>query len=295
MNSVKNRQPAWLDTKEYPFTSHTFTCSDGNLHYIDIGKGDPIVFVHGNPDWSFSYRGIIKELSQYYRCIAVDHLGFGLSDKPEAADYTPAAHARRLEQLLGSLNLTNITLVMNDWGGPIGMWYAVHHPEDIKALVVMNSWAWPVNKDWYYRAFSGLMGGAFGRYAIRHWNIFIRFVVPAAYGVKAKLTPTIQKHLLMPFTDKQTRKGMATFPGSIIKQTAWLTQIWSQRQALQAKPLLIAWGMKDIAFRQKELQQWKEAFTHADVHTFADAGHFPQEEYPHEIAQLLLVFLQNAG
>jgi haloalkane dehalogenase len=285
--------PTWVDTEAYPFAPNQLTTADGNIHYIDVGSGEPVVFVHGSPDWSFSFRRIIQEVSKHYRCIAIDHLGFGLSDKPIDGDYRAEAHAHRLEQLFKSLKLSNIRLVLHDWGGPIGMSYAVQHPENIKSLVIINSWAWPVNKDWYYQAFSGLMGGVLGRFLIRQRNIFIHAVVPRLYAEQAKLTPAMHMHLLMPFSTKEARRGMETFPGAIIKETPWLTGIWNKRSMLANKPLLILWGLKDIAVRKKELEQWQKAFPQAQVHTFADVGHFPHEEYPDKTGQLLLTFLQQ--
>jgi len=111
----------WLDRDEYPFAPHYLTTPAGRLHYIDEGSGRPIVFVHGNPVWSFLYRNQIKALTSEHRCIAPDHIGFGLSDKPRDWTYLPAQHAANLEQLLEPMDLHDLTLVIGDWGGPIGI------------------------------------------------------------------------------------------------------------------------------------------------------------------------------
>ena len=112
------------------------------MHYIDEGKGAPILFVHGTPVWSFLYRNQIKALAQTHRCIAPDHIGFGLSDKPENWDYKPASHAKNLIQLIKDLDLQNITLVVHDFGGPIGLGAALQLPDRIRQVVVMNTWLW---------------------------------------------------------------------------------------------------------------------------------------------------------
>ena len=125
-----------VNVQEYPFTSHAFDSPDGKLHYIDEGKGKVIFFVHGTPVWSYVYRKLIKDLSAQYRCIAVDHLGFGFSDKPQDADYAPEAHARRLEALIEHLQLQQITLVVHDFGGPIGLCYALRHPENVDKVII---------------------------------------------------------------------------------------------------------------------------------------------------------------
>lgn len=285
--------PTWLDTTTYPFAPKTFQSSSGTISYIDMGSGEPIVFVHGSPDWSYSFRGLIRELSKHYRCIAVDHLGFGLSDKPQQGDYRAEAHGIRLSELIASLSLTNITLLVHDWGGPIGMHYATQHPDTIARIVVLNSWMWPVNKEWYYQMFSGMMGGPLGRFSIRRWNTMVNTVVPMSYGMKSKLTANTRRHLSMPFTRKESRRGLEMFPGAIIKETPWLARIWERRSVLADKPMLIVWGLKDIAYRKKELEQWRAAFPNAEVHIFADAGHFPHEEHPDETLGYVTAFLKS--
>src|ERR1022692_4366977 len=146
----KNQQvqyPLWLDRAEYPFSSHYFQLPMGRMHYVDEGHGDPIVMLHGNPGWSFEFRNIIKELSKTHRCIAPDHIGFGLSDKPVNWDYLPINQAANFEKLMDSLDLKNITMIVKDWGGPIGLSYAIKHPEKIKKLVILNTWLWSVKDD----------------------------------------------------------------------------------------------------------------------------------------------------
>ena len=132
----------WLDRREYPFAPHYFVTPVGRLHYIDEGAGRPIVFVHGNPVWSFMYRNQIKALSADHRCIAPDHIGFGLSDKPREWTYLPSQHAANLEALLEPMDLHDLTLVVGDWGGPIGIAYALRHSERVRAVVASNTWMW---------------------------------------------------------------------------------------------------------------------------------------------------------
>lgn len=254
------------------------------MHYVDEGTAKPIVFVHGNPSWSFEFRNVIKPLTQSFRCIAPDHIGFGLSDKPANWNYLPQDHAQNLERLLESLDLKNITLVVGDWGGPIGLSYAIHHPDRVDNLVITNTWLWSVKSDWYYQAFSGFVGGLVGRFLIQKRNFFVRNIVPATFGNPQKLTPQVQKHLAMPLDNPAERKGNWTFPKQIIGASDWLASLWDKRAVLNDKRVLIAWGMKDIAFREKELAQWSTALPHARVIRFPDAGHFVAEEKPDELA-----------
>ena len=136
----RTKMYGWPDEKEYPFEHHYLELPMGGLHYVDEGEGDRVlVMVHGDPAWSFLYRHLIKGLSSKYRCIAMDHIGFGLSDKPEDWSYLPKAHAENLEALIGHLNLTNFVMVVQDWGGPIGLSYVLKYPDKVTSLVIMNT------------------------------------------------------------------------------------------------------------------------------------------------------------
>ena len=275
--------PSWLDIKEYPFEPHFFKTPAGNMHFVDEGTGEPIVFVHGNPAWSFVFRRLIKEFSRTNRCIAPDLIGFGLSDKPAGWSYLPEEQAKNLERFLESLPLEHITLVVGDWGGPIGLSYALNHPEKITNIVITNTWLWSVRSDWYFQAFSRFMGGPVGRWLIRNRNFFADTIVRSSFGDKNRLTQEIHAQYLMPLSTPDERKGSWVFPGQIIGSSDWLQSLWNKREVLLRKNILIAWGMKDIAFREKELKTWMNAFPHAKVIRFEDAGHFVAEENPDEL------------
>ncbi len=276
--------PEWLDRGEYPFEHHSFQTAAGAMHYVDEGEGQPIVFVHGNPSWSFEFRGLIKRLSSQYRCIAPDHIGFGLSDKPAEWSYLPREQAANFESLMESLDLSDITLVVEDWGGPIGLTYAVAHPGKVKAVVILNSWAWSVQRDLYYQAFSKFTGGPLGRWLIKKRNFFARDIFRAVFGEKRRLTAQLHQHYLSPLAIPEQRKGSWVFPGEITRSSEWLAGIEPRLASLQSKKILIAWGLKDIAFREKELNRWISIFPHARVVRFADAGHFVPEERPADLS-----------
>ncbi len=283
----------WIDRKEYPFESHYFQVPAGNLHYVDEGSGPPIVMIHGNPTWSFLYRKLIKRLRSEYRCIAMDHLGFGLSDKPKDWSYLPRDHATNLAALIEGLGLENITLVVQDWGGPIGLSYALAHPENVARIVIMNTWAWPVNRDPYYVAFSSFMGGPIGRMLIRRHNFFAKSIMRQAFGDKEKLSAAAHEHYLRALATPEDRTGCFVFPKQIIKSTPWLAQLWHSISTLNSKPKLIVWGMKDVAFREKELKRWERTFPDARVIRLDSVGHFVQEEAPDDLAEAVVAFLEE--
>ena len=287
-------EPTWINREEYPFSPRQFDLPMGTMSYLDEGEGEPLVMVHGNPSWSFEFRALIKHFSPTHRCIAPDHLGFGLSDKPPDWDYLPQHHAENLETLLDALDLENVTMLVGDWGGPIGLSYAIEQPEIVRKVVVTNSWMWSTNDDWYYRLFSGFVGGTIGRWLIRRHNLFARTILKATFGDRGKLTPEIHRHFIQPLSRPEERKGSWVFPRQITASSDWLADRWAQRGRLRGTVRLIAWGMKDIAFREKELNQWVSAFPSARVVRYADAGHFLAEEKSDElIEELTRVLTEN--
>lgn len=283
--------PEWLDVLKYPFQPHFFSTPAGRMHYVDEGSGEPIIFVHGNPAWSFEFRKLIQAFATTNRSIAPDHIGFGLSDKPKEWSYLPEEHAKNFERFVESLQVSNITLVVGDWGGPIGLSYALNHQDKIKNIVITNTWLWSVQSDWYYQAFSKFVGGPIGRWLIKNRNFFADTVVRSLFGDKRRLTPEIHRHYLMPLATPDERKGCWVFPGQITGSSAWLQSLWERRDRLQEKKILIAWGMKDIGFRKKELDRWITAFPHARVARFEDAGHFVPEEKPDELIREMRVLM----
>ena len=136
-------RPAWIPEDLYPFEDRYSELDGSRVHYVEEGSGPPLLLLHGNPTWSFLYREIIKGLAGSYRCIAVDLPGFGLSRAAPGFAFTPREHARVIEQLLLQLDLNGVTMMVQDWGGPIGFAAATRHPERFAAFVIGNTWAWP--------------------------------------------------------------------------------------------------------------------------------------------------------
>lgn len=183
-------RPAWVPDDLYPFADHYADIHGSRVHYVDEGSGPTLLLLHGNPTWSFLYREIIAGLRDSYRCIAVDYPGFGLSTASPAYRHTAAEHAGVLEQLVLRLDLTDVTMMVQDWGGPIGFAVAVRHPERFSAFVVANTWAWP-KSDLRTRAFSHALGGAVGRRLIANRNVFVERILPlGARRATLSWTPT---------------------------------------------------------------------------------------------------------
>jgi pimeloyl-ACP methyl ester carboxylesterase len=172
----------WLNTKEYPFRSNYMNINGYKLHYIDEGVGDILLFVHGTPSWSFDFRNVIKEMKQHYRCIAVDHMGFGLSDKPEQYDYTTPNHSSTLAYFVSQKQLNNITLVVHDFGGPIGLNFAMQYPEKIRRLAIINSWLWSSEADPEFQKLKRVLKSPLLPVLYRYFNFSPRFILPRSFG-----------------------------------------------------------------------------------------------------------------
>ena len=197
--------PDWLDREAYPFQSRWTDVPGSRLHYVDEGAGDVVLFGHGTPTWSFEFRHLITALAPSHRCIAPDHLGFGLSDRPRGADYSPEAHARRLAAFVRHLGLTRFTLIVHDYGGPIGLPLALSTPSPVQRLILMNTWMWPFDDDRDMVRRGTLAGGSVGRLLYKYANASLRLLMPSAYGDRKALTKAIHRQYREVFRERHAR------------------------------------------------------------------------------------------
>ena len=287
-------QHNWLDKNEYPFRSKYFNVNNFRLHYIDEGEGDVILFVHGTPSWSFDYRTAIKKLSTRHRCVAIDHIGFGLSDKPEHYDYATVNHSSTLEKFILAQHLQNITLVVHDFGGPIGLNFALQHPERVTRLVVLNSWMWSSTNDPDFIKFSKILKNPLLPFLYRHLNFSPRFVMPQSFG-DHKLTRKTRVQYTRPFADATQRNGALAFAHSLLNDQDWFEQLWAQRHKIAGKPTLFIWGMKDPVIKPHYLKKFLTGFPVASICELATSGHFPQEEEPELVAEQIDAFMKGSS
>lgn len=271
----------------YPFESQWFTSSVGPIHYIDQGRGRPLLLLHGNPDWSFLYRKIVVGLRNRFRCIAVDYPGFGLSVHPgDPYGYTSAEHAAVVRELVEHLDLQDMVLMGQDWGGPIGMDVASRMPERISGLVMGNTWYWPTDS-FMMNLFSRVMSSPPLQALITRRNFFVTPMMKRT--LKAKLTDTEFDHYIAVVPTPQSRRGIAVFPKQIRAARPWLTELERRVEStLSEKPIVLVWGMKDPAFgRFGVLERWQAAFPQAKVTRLEDAGHYIQEDAPEQIVDAI--------
>jgi len=283
---------AGVDRTAYPFDDKWRPLRAGRMHYVDEGAGEPIVFSHGTPTWSFEWRHLVRALSPEYRTIAPDHLGFGLSERPHGAPYTPEWHAENFVEFVESLDLGPLTLVVHDFGGPIALPLALRRPDLVKRLVVTNSWMWSFAGDRDMESKAKVAGGAVGRSLYRWANVSLKVVMPSAYGDRAKLTPEIHRQYLDRFPDRWSR-GAVLWPlaHALLASSAFYDSLWFERARLSGTPAMIVWGMRDSAFKPHQLAKWREALPHAQVVELPNAGHWPHEEEPEAFESALRSFL----
>ena len=276
-------RPAWVDDKLFPFQSRFLELSGNVVHYIDEGRGPVLLMLHGNPTWSFVYRDVVAQLSGSFRCIALDYPGFGLSRAAPGYQFHPADHARVVGEFVDHLDLRDATLVAQDWGGPIGLTAVLQRPERFSALVVGNTWAWPVNGDPHFELFSRLMGGPVGRLLIRHFNLFVNAMIPAGHR-RRRPTADEMSHYRQALPTPQRRTPSAVFPKDITAARAFLADLEHGLKALADMPTLIIWGDADVAFRAKERRRWEALMSRHHTVVLAGAGHYVQSDGPTDFA-----------
>jgi haloalkane dehalogenase len=291
-----------IDREAYPFQSRWLDLRAGRMHYVDEGaalvgaQDETLLFVHGTPTWSFEWRHLIRGLSSEARCIAPDLMGFGLSDRPQDFPYTPEAHADALDEFVRRLEVDRFTLVVHDFGGPIGLPLCLRQPERVARLVLFNTWMWSFEGDPQMARNGRLAGGGLGRFLYRRGNFSLRVLTPQSYGDRRKLTPAIHRQYLERFPDPDSRgRVLWALARALLGSSRYYDSLWAQREKLRGRPALILWGMRDPAFRPHLLARWREALPEARVVELDSAGHWPHEEEPERVLQELRGFLQGSG
>lgn len=281
-----------VDRAAYPFADEWMELDAGRMHYVDEGAGEPVVFVHGTPTWSFEWRHLVRALAPRVRCIAPDHIGFGLSERPREAPYTPEWHAENFAQFIDWLDLKALTLVVHDFGGPIALAYALRRPERVTRLVVINSWMWSFAGDRDMERKGRIAGGAIGLFLYRWANFSLRVLMPTAYGDRRKLTPAIHAQYLDRFPDRWSRGAVLwRLARALLGSSDFYDSLWRERAKLAKTPALIVWGTEDPAFQPRQLERWREALPQAEVVQLAGAGHWPHDEVPNDVASAIRRFL----
>jgi haloalkane dehalogenase len=283
----------------YPFESHWLDLEGLRYHYLDEGEGEVVVAVHGNPTWSFYYRELVKALRDDWRVVVPDHMGCGLSDKPsdEEYDYTLNRRIDDFGALMDDLDLNDINLVVHDWGGMIGLGWAVRNPERIKRLVILNTAAFhlPKSKRFPWQLWL-VRDTPLGPLMVRGFNGFARGAASLACTRK-RLPKEVRDGYCAPYDSWADRIATLRFvqdvplrPGErgydIVSDTAARLDEFADR------PVLVCWGNKDFVFDHHFLEEWLQIYPNAEVHRFPDCGHYILEDASEEIIPLIRRFLE---
>lgn len=281
--------PDWLDGTAYPFPSSYFDTGEGRLHYLDVGTGPAVVLIHGTPTWSFVYRHIITDLQADHRVIAPDLLGFGLSDKPGTEAVAPRRQAEHIQSLLNSLQLSSFHLIVHDFGGPIGLSYALGRPECVDRITLFNTWMWPLT-DTMTRWASSFFGTTLGRWVYTRRNFSTDVLLPRL--THQSLPPAIHAHYQKPFPTPESRHATWVFARDLTAADDWYKTLWSKRDRLRSIPTQILWGEQDPGFGAEARTRWETVLDPVQTRVFSQAGHLPQEEVPDAVRTSVRTFAE---
>jgi pimeloyl-ACP methyl ester carboxylesterase len=284
----------------YDFRSHFVEIDGLRMHYLDEGQGDTVVMLHGNPNWSFYYRNLIHALRDRYRCLVPDHIGCGLSDKPgdDRYEYSLARRAADLETWLDHCGATrDLTLVVHDWGGMIGMAYATKYPDRIRRLVVLNTGAFhlPTIKPvpWQLK----LARSPLGAILVRGFNAFSRGAVKSCVTRNA-MPADVANAYCAPYDSWANRIAVHRFVQDIPLKPGdrgydLVTEVQNRLGLLKSIPMLIGWGDRDFVFDENFLREWLTRFPEAELHRYPDCGHYILEDAAKELIPTIVQFLDS--
>jgi haloalkane dehalogenase len=282
------------DNIPYPFAAKKVRINGHSLSYLDEGQGPVIVMLHGNPTWSFYYRNLVAVLRDKYRVIAPDHIGCGLSDKPQDYPYRLAKHIENIEHLVTKLAISRYSLVLHDWGGAIGMGLAGRQPDRVESLVIMNTAAFRSTR--IPLRIRICRTRVLGDILVRGLNGFAGAAISMAAANKMK--PEIVRGYLAPYDSWANRIAVLRFVQDIplsSKDSSWgtLKEIEDGLIRFQNTPMLILWGGRDFCFTHHFYKEWQNRFPQAESHLFANAGHYVLEDAFNEISPLVTTFFQE--
>jgi len=288
-------QPEGLES-EYPFEARHVTVTGARMSYLDEGSGEVLLFVHGNPTWSFAWRKFFPEITRTRRAVAVDHIGCGLSDKPQAYDYSLEQRIAALCEFITQLDLQQITLVAHDWGGAIGMGAAGRLPERFSRFVLMNTGAFRFDRMPLRIAVCRIP--FLGTFALRGLNAFSRAALTMALEKRDRMTRSVREGYLAPYSSWKNRVAVNAFVKDIPlrpSHRSWQTLLTVEEGLLQfqAHPMLLLWGERDWCFTTDFLDEFEQRYPQAETLRIPDAGHYVFEDAHEEIIPRLIRFLDD--
>ncbi|GAA5057698.1 alpha/beta fold hydrolase [Nocardia callitridis] len=274
-------RPAWVDDTLFPFESHFLDIDGHTVHYVDEGSGPTLFLLHGNPTWSFLWREVISALRDDFRCVALDYPGFGLSTPKPGYRYFPEEHADVVTAFVDALGLTEATLVGQDWGGMIGLAAVQRRPDVFDRLVLVNTWAWPVNGDLHFEAFSRIVGSAPMRLLVRRLNLLVNAFLPNGHK-RRKPTAAEMTHYRKALGTPERRQASAVLPQRVLGSRAFFTEVQAGLAKIAHLPTLIVWGDADIAMRAQDRERLEATFPEHKTVIVKGASLYVESDAPEE-------------
>ena len=270
-------RPDWFNEDLYPFESHWQEVNGAQVHYLDEGEGPTLLMLHGNPTWSFLYRRMVPYLSDRFRCIALDYPGFGLSTAPDGYGFTPAEHASTVSGLIDALGLDEFTPIMQDWGGPIGLSVALDRPDQIKAIILGNTWAWPQTDALTQRFASALGEGRTGEFLVDRANVFVNVFLRRAMR---RRSPSGREMDMWrgPFLERDSRIAVRVMHRELTGSAEFLSDIEARLGEIADRPSLLFWADQDPTFRGADKRRWETILSNRRTYILRHAGHFWQDD-----------------
>jgi len=292
-NTAQTTRPAWVDDDLFPFASHFIEIDGHTVHYVDEGSGPTLLMLHGNPTWSFLFREVILLLRKDFRCIALDYPGFGLSTPRPGYRYLPEEHADVVTAFVDELDLKDVTLVGQDWGGMIGLAVAQRRPGVFHRLVLANTWAWPVNGTFHFEWFGRIVGGLPMRFLVRQFNLLVNAFIPTGHQ-RRKPTETEMDHYRRALGTVERRQASAVLPGRVLASRDFFAEVEAGLPDIAQLPTLIVWGDADIAFRPQERERLEATFPDHTTVIVEGAGTYVESDAPEEFAAAIRTFSDGA-
>lgn len=290
----------------YPFNKHWIEIEGKQIHYVDEGQvnGSPVILLHGNPTWSFIYREIIPLITPSCRAIAPDYVGMGLSDKPlQERWHTLENHTKVIHEFIERLELENVILVVQDWGGPIGFGYALDHLDNVSGMLIMNTWAWPEPSEFHSSVFPWrlLHAPVLGSHFLLRLNVLVERGLYLSTGKREKMkTKAVVEGYRFPFPTAESRIAILAFPRNIPLKPGDLN--WDRMAQMEAGlrkltfPCRLLWGEKDIVFPPANAERFHDLIpTCSSPRMISHGRHFIQEDAPEEIAEEILRLVHGTG
>ncbi|MFB7874229.1 alpha/beta fold hydrolase [Nocardia sp. NPDC056064] len=279
--TTESVRPGWVDDELFPFESRFLDIDGHTVHYLDEGSGPTLLFLHGNPTWSFLWRDVIRDLRADFRCVALDYPGFGLSRPKAGYRFLPEEHAGVVTGFVDALGLDAVTLVGQDWGGVIGLAVAQRRPGVFDRLVLANTWAWPVNGILHFEAFGRIVGGPAVRFLVRRFNLLVDAFIPTGHR-RRKPTAAEMTHYSKALDTPERRQASAVLPGRVLASRDFFAEVETGLADIADLPTLIVWGDADIAFRAQERERLEATFSDHTTVIVEGAGTYVESDAPEE-------------